>query len=140
MDDPELFGYSLEQGGDDSIFRPLDNVNDRFRLVLLEQDRGAVVPPRILAEVVEILPGALYPEFYEAFDTCDLLIPAFQGSDYANRLAVRGSVIPATLVGLTLHAELFYRSRGNRLTSDFDEHKAAQGIQSSRRACGGPQA
>lgn len=71
-------------------FRPIESVRDRFQLVLLGQDRGAVEIPRILSQVVEVVPSAMYPEFYEAFDTCDLLIPAFNGNDYANRLAVSG--------------------------------------------------
>ena len=125
--DPDLFGYTLEQGDAGLIFRPIENVRDRFQLVLLGQDRGAVEIPRILSQVVEVVPSAMYPEFYEAFDTCDLLIPAFNGNDYANRLAV-SRITFRPVARLTYSAELFDRSRWNCLSPHHDGRKAAKSI------------
>lgn len=132
--DPDLFGYTLEQEDSGPTFRPIESVRDRFQLVLLGQDRGAVEIPLTLSHVVEVVPSAMYPEFYEAFDTCDLLIPAFNGNDYANRLAVSGIAVLLNAV-LMSPAELLDRSRWNCRTSHHDGCKAAQGIRSSRRAC-----
>lgn len=80
------------------------DVADRFKLILLGIDRGGVQLPNILSNVVVRMIGEAYPDYYTAMTSFDMILPAFEGTDYttikAVRVAVRIDCVPAKAVHL----------------------------------------
>jgi radical SAM superfamily enzyme YgiQ (UPF0313 family) len=93
--EPELWGYSHLQVGEESTFVPLPNTTLRhsppFKLHLIGSG-GVVIPPE-LKNIVITHGGINYTDFYTLLGEMDVCLPAFSRSSDAYYVYQASSVI-----------------------------------------------
>ena len=90
--EPELWGYSRHQVGEDSTFIPLPNATSPpFKLHLIGSG-GVAIPPE-LKNVVVTHGGINYTDFYTLLSEMDVCLPAFSRSSDAYYVYQASSVI-----------------------------------------------
>jgi len=90
--EPELWGYSRLQVGEESTFIPLLNTTSPpFKLHLIGSG-GVVIPPE-LKNIVVTYGGINYTDFYTLLSEMDVCLPAFSRSSDAYYVYQASSVI-----------------------------------------------